>query len=429
MIGGIKLKSHKSSTRYEKIQNLPIPDEVILYTSQNVGAASLPVVQKGDTVKKGQIIASAQGECSVPLHASISGRVKEITIIDKPGGRTGEAMIIKKEGEQALELMEPVREITPESIRGRVKEAGIVGMGGAGFPTHIKLTPPKLIKTAFLNGCECEPHLTADETLMVEEAEKVLEGFILTKIAVGAEKGIIGIEEDKEEAINNIKKAVKGQSDIEVLILPKIYPQGYEKMLITAAVKKEVPSGGLPHDIGASVHNVGTCFAIYDAVHNGAPLTMRALTITGSCMINAQNVWAPVGMSVADILSYYQIETKQNPSNAEKCSIYEVYLGGPMMGIGLDTLDVGILKTTSGILVEVPHIEKEYPCVACGKCVDVCPMSLIPQQLNRFYDGKDWEKISENGLNDCMECGCCSYACPSKIPLTYKFKTAKTLVK
>lgn len=419
MRGGIKVVPNKENTRYEKIENIPFPEEVTLYTSQHIGAPSNVVVKKGDIVNRGQLIAAAQGGCSANLHASISGKIKAISKIAMPGGKVCNAVVIKKEGEQNLQLMEPLKEITPVTIRERVKDAGIVGMGGAGFPTHIKLNPPKKINTTFLNACECEPYLTADERLILEETKKVVEGFLLVKNAVGAEKGIIGIEDDKKDAIDNIRRVIKSCKDIELSILPKVYPQGYEKMLITAVTGKEVPSGGLPHDVGVSVHNVGTCLSIYEAVHEGKALIDRVLTLAGHLVINSVNVRAALGTKIEEILQYYQIEKKNS------C---EILMGGPMMGFSLDSMELSILKTTSGILVTKPSSYKEYPCLECGKCVDVCPIGLVSQRLNRFYDGMDWSRMKDEGLLDCMECGCCSYVCPSDIPLTYKFKTAKTMV-
>ncbi len=442
-IKGIKIPSYKSSTRYENIENLPIPDEVIIYTSQHIGAPATPVVKKADIVKKGQLIAEANGSCSINMHASISGKIKEIAVVNKGNGTVCEAIIIKKEGTQIADFMEPLNEITPQSIRKRVFEAGIVGMGGAGFPAHIKLDPPKKIDTAILNGCECEPYLTADERMMVEEPEKVVEGFTFAKIAVGAEKGIIGIEEDKIEAIENMKKVIKshadggGHSSIKLVILPKIYPQGYEKMLITALTTREVPSGGLPHDIGVSICNVGTCLAIYKAVIQGKPLIEKVLTLAGQAMHSSVNIKVPIGMNITDVLGYYHIEKYRD---------YEIYLGGPMMGQSLDTINVGILKTTSGIVVtnSMGADFRERACVRCGRCVDVCPVKLVPQVLNKFCDiivsnghsagsrlsaGESFalSRLEENGIYDCMECGCCSYICPSRIELAAKFKAVKNV--
>jgi electron transport complex protein RnfC len=419
MFRGLKIKSYKENTRDEKIENLPFPEEVTIYASQHIGAPSNIIVNKGDIVKRGQIIAECQGACSLNQHASISGKVKEIAKVARPCGVMCDAIVITKDGEQDIALMSPLTEITPELIRERTKEAGICGMGGAGFPSHIKLDPPKKIDIAFLNGCECEPYLTADERVMEEEPEKTVDGFALAIKAVGAEKGIIGIEDDKKTAIENIKRAAWKHNHIEVAVLPKVYPQGYEKMLITQISGREVPSGGLPHDVGVSVHNVGTCVAMYEAVYEGKPLIERVLTVSGEQMINRVNVKSVIGMKIEDILQYYEI----SKSNASK-----ILMGGPMMGTALDSTDIAVQKTTSGLLLKQPKEYKEYPCVVCGKCVDVCPMNLVPQRLNRLADGQDWAKIQEEGLRDCMECGCCTYTCPSKISLTYKFKTAKTML-
>ncbi|MCP3683736.1 MAG: electron transport complex subunit RsxC [bacterium] len=417
MFGGLKIKANKENTRFEKIENLPFPEEVVIYSSQHIGAPSKIIVKKGDVVQKGQLIGECQGLCSMNLHASIGGKVKSISKIARPGGIVCDAVIMSKEGDQTITLMEPLNELTPEKIRARVKEAGIVGLGGAGFPTHLKLNPPKEIDTAFLNGCECEPYLTSDERLMIENSQKIVEGFLFVKNATGAKEGVIVIEDDKIDAIRYMKMAASRYKDIRVVVLPKVYPQGYEKRLITAVTGKEVPSGGLPHDVGVSVHNVGTCFAVYEAVREGKPLIDRVLTLTGPEVINGVNVRATLGMSIKEILGYYQVESRDS---------YEILMGGPMMGFSLDSIDLAILKTTSGILVKLPEKQSEYPCSVCGKCVEVCPMRLVPQRLNRFFDGGDCAKLNEEGLFDCMECGSCSYICPCNIPLTYKFKAAKT---
>jgi electron transport complex protein RnfC len=370
-------------------------------------------------VEKGQIVAVVGGSCSSNLHAPVGGKVRNISKVQTPCGMMGEAVVIAKEGDQELQLMKPLDDRTPDAIRERAKEAGIVGMGGAGFPTHIKLNPPKKIDTVFLNACECEPYLTADERMMVEKPAEVINGFILAKQAVGAQAGIIGIEEDKKDAVESMRRAVSRNSDVAIRVLPKVYPQGYEKMLITAVTGREVPSGGLPHDVGVSVHNVGTCLALHYAVVEGRPLIDRVLTLGGPGVINSVNVRASIGTKVNEIIGYYQIEKRDS---------YKVLMGGPMMGIPLDSLEVSITKTTSGILLVIPRKYEERPCSGCGKCVDVCPMNLVPQRLNRFFDGEAADKMKNEGLFDCMECGCCSYICPCRIPLAYKFKGAKLLV-
>ncbi|MFW6134033.1 MAG: electron transport complex subunit RsxC [Elusimicrobiota bacterium] len=420
MFGGIKPKTDKIRTRYQKIENLPVPSAVILYTSQHIGAPSNPVVKKGDEVKKGEVIAEPVGGCSSYLHSSITGKIRAIKNIQKPGGCCTLGIIIEKQGDQnQIEQLEPLKNINPDTIRQRVKKCGIVGMGGAGFPTHIKLDPPKNIEIAFMNACECEPFLTSDERLIIEKARQVIEGFEMAKTAVYAEKGIVAIENDKPQAIDSIQKALKGRKDIELKILPKKYPQGYEKLVISESVGREVPSGGLPHDVGVSVHNVGTCYAVYQGVHHGIPLIERIVTVTGPGMVEPVNAKIPIGMKLKEILSFFQID---------RLDEYEIFLGGPMMGFSIDSLDLGVMKTTSGIVIQRPYEIKEKECIRCGKCVEVCPVGLVPQELNKLYDMQDFGKMMDIGLSDCMECGCCTYTCPSKINITYKIKTAKTKI-
>ncbi|MFC2061782.1 electron transport complex subunit RsxC [Elusimicrobiota bacterium] len=419
MYGGIKTRTYKERTRFEKIENLPLPDEVTLYTSQHIGAPSEVIVKKKEHIQKGQLIAQAYGSCSSNLHASVSGKVRDIAKIEANCGVISEAITIIREGEQDMQLMDTLKDPAPDLIRQRVRDAGIVGMGGAGFPTHVKLDPPKKIDIAFLNGCECEPYLTSDERVIIEENSKVLKGFLLVIKAIGADKGIIGIEDDKPDAIKRMKMAASTCKKVEIAIVPKKYPQGYEKMLITEVTGREVPSKGLPHDAGVSVHNASTCLAVYEAVYEGKPLVERVLTLTGPKVIGPVNVRAPIGMKIKEILQYYQIEG--SPS-------HEIFAGGPMMGVSIDSVELAVLKTTSGIMIDRERIYREYPCVRCGKCVEACPMGIVPQALNMYADGKDWKKMEEENLSDCMECGCCTYVCPSKIHLTYKFKTAKVLI-
>ncbi len=417
---GIKPLTNKETARFEPIQNLPVPEEVILYTSQHIGAPSEVIVEKKDTVRKGQLIASPKGGCSAALHSSIAGVVRDISKVNMCGGRSGKAVTIKKEKvqEQEKDFMKPLSSPDADKIIKRIADAGIVGMGGAGFPTHVKIVPPKPVDIAFLNGCECEPFLTADERVMTEYNKKVVEGFALLKKATGAEKGIIGIEDDKPVAIEKITEAAAACDDIEVKILEKIYPQGYEKMLITNTTGRTIPPGKLPFDVGVTVHNASTCLAVAEAVFEGKPLIERVVTVSGECLPHPVNYRVPLGMPVSEVLRY-------SISGISKMGEFDVYMGGPMMGVSLDSLDYGILKTTSGIIVQRPFFRKQAPCVKCGRCVDTCPMGLCPQRLNMFYEGRDFGSMSEAGLENCMECGCCSYECPSEICLTERFKEAK----
>ncbi|MGM0442152.1 MAG: electron transport complex subunit RsxC [Elusimicrobiota bacterium] len=415
---GLKIKARKKTTRFKKIENIPVPREVVLHLEQHIGAPSEPVVSKGDKVKKGTLLAEASPGCSAALHSPIAGMVKDIGMYPRYNGQIAKAVVIKKTGEQEEDFMEPVEDITPENIFKRVEEAGIVGMGGAGFPAHVKLKPPVDVDTSFLNGCECEPYLTSDEKIMEEEAKKIVEGFDYIRKAVGAEKGIIGIEADKKEAISSMKSFAARQKNIRVEVLPKVYPQGYEKMLITEVTGREVPSGGLPHDVGVSVHNAATCMAVYESIALGKPLIERVLTVTGNKMIKTGNVKVPLGISLDKIIKYYDFQKSDKE--------FEIFAGGPMMGTPVDSVEVPVEKTTSGILINNTRDMGSRPCIRCGKCVEVCPMGLVPQELNKYFEGDDYERMESAGLSDCMECGCCSYSCPSNISLTYNFKTAKT---
>ncbi len=415
---GLKLKSRKHSTRFKRIEKIPVPGEVLLHLDQHIGAPSRAMVNKGDKVKKGTMVAEASEGCSAALHSPIAGIVKDIGPYPRLDGQISPAIAIKKSGDQKKDYMEPVEDITPENIYERIRESGIVGMGGAGFPAHVKLKPPVEVITSFLNGCECEPYLTADERIMDEEAKKIVRGFDYVRQAVGAREGVIGIEADKEDAIKSMKSFVARHKNIRVEVVPKVYPQGYEKMLISKVTGREVPSGGLPHDVGVSVHNAATCMAVYESIAEGKPLIERVLTVSGNRMVKTGNVRVPLGVSFGEIIDYYDFQRSD--------SGFELFAGGPMMGTPVDSLEVPVEKTTSGILINRARSIGSEPCIRCGKCVNVCPMGLVPQELNKYFEGLDYERIKEAGLEDCMECGSCTYKCPSDISLTYNFKIAKT---
>lgn len=414
---GLSIPSFKKHNRSERIGSMPLPSTVILYASQHIGAPSEIIVKKGDEVERGGMLARAKGHCSVNLHAPVRGKVLDVGSYNLPSGAVSDAVVLEKSGdEQDILLLPPLKEKTPESLRKRAFEAGIAGLGGAGFPAHVKMEPPLKIETAFMNGCECEPFLTADERLMIEEAEKVVSGLEYMRIAVGARESVIGIEEDKPEAISRISAAAAKIKNMRVEVLPKVYPQGYEKMLITAVTGKEVPSGGLPHDIGVSVHNTGTCFSLYEAVVESKPLIERIITVGGPKVFESKNIRVSIGTPISEILSYYHVSP---------AGIYNLVMGGPMMGASVDSIDAGILKTTSGLLLFEAEGSSEYPCLRCGKCLLKCPMRLNPQVLNKAYQAGLYEEMVSSDLKDCMECGCCSYICPSGIPLTSNFRAGK----
>lgn len=423
---GIHPSYNKELTAAKKIEKALLPKKVILPLQQHIGATCKPLVKKGDAVAEGQKIGETTTSfVTAPVHSSISGKVKDIEKFPYPGGGKVLSVIIEGDGGMkewgngkiGLEL----ESLDSVALRNIIKEAGIVGMGGAAFPTHVKLSPPKekKIDAFILNGCECEPYLTSDHRLMVEEPEKVIWGMKALMKATGVSKGFIGIEENKPDAIEALKKAAEG-SDIKVVALETKYPQGAEKMLIKAIVDRKVPVGKLPMDVGVVVNNVGTAVAAYDAIKYKKPLIERVVTVSGNGVKEPKNLLVRIGTSFEDVLNQCGGIIKEGES--------EVLNGGPMMGISQTTLEAPVVKGTSGITVltgtEIKPTKYD-PCIRCSSCVEVCPVNLMPYRigdLGRLYrlnEFKTW-----GGLV-CIECGCCSYTCPSKRPLLHWIRVGK----
>jgi len=426
---GVHPPQKKNLSKDMKIRRVPPSPRVILPLSQHTGAPCKPLVSKGDMVKKGQLIGDSNAFISSPVHSSVTGKVSSIERLPHPVLGEGEAVVIETDEEDKtwLEDTQQSRDqdidlssLSPEDIRKRVREAGIVGLGGAAFPTHVKLTPPpgKIIDTVILNGCECEPYLTSDYRIMLERSDDCLFGLKIIMKAAGAKKGYIGIESNKRKAISLLRKITQKEEDIQVIPLKTKYPQGGEKMLIKAILNREVPSGGLPLDVGVVVSNVGTAVAILEAIRFKKPLIERVITVTGK-VGNPSNLLVPIGTPIS-----YCIE--QCGGLKEEAS--RIIMGGPMMGISQWTLDVPVVKGTSGILVlgKQDSISlKEEPCIKCSRCVDHCPMGLFPTILVKLVKGERWEMLGDYSIMDCIECGCCSYVCPSKIPLVQYIKLGK----
>ena len=428
---GIHPEYCKDSTKDSSITLAAIPQQVIIPLHQNLGASSEPLVKVGDQVLEGQKIGESSKFISSAVHASISGKVIKIEKRPHPCGVNVLSIVI--EGNQKVESRKQNAEhrkfedISVEEIRGAVKEAGIVGLGGAAFPTHVKITPPadKKIDTILINGSECEPYITADHRIMVEKAHDVVAGAKLVAKACGAGRIIFGVEENKKDAIKALREVIRHEPEeglydgMEVISLETKYPQGGEKMLIKAVLNREVPSGGLPLDVGVVVANVGSCVAIAEAVYRGLPLTKRVVTVTGSGIKEPKNLLVRIGTTFKDILDQCGGLTED---------AYKVIMGGPMMGVAQYTLDVPIVKATSCILVlsknEVKE-EKIYPCVKCSRCVRTCPMNLVPTRLAAYAESGRYSEFEEWGGQDCMECGCCVYVCPANIPIVQLVKLAK----
>ena len=430
--GGVHPPEEKELSEHCAFEAMPLPTMVILPLSQHLGKQAKPLVDKRATVARGQVVAEADGFISAPVHAPITGTVKSIGRESNSNGYMKEGMVIvpaaPKEGEELpadmlFDAMDPAT-ATPDEIRARVKEAGIVGQGGAAFPTFVKLSPPegKTLDAVIINGCECEPYLTRDDRFMLERPEAIVSGLQLIMRALGVERGVIGIENNKPDAIASMQKAVASHPGLEVCALQTKYPQGAEKMLIKAVNGKEVPPGKLPLDVGVVIQNIGTAVAVHDAVAKGEPSITAALTVTGRGIREPKNLLVPVGTPIKDVIEYCGGLTE----DAAK-----VIVGGPMMGVAQFNLEAPVMKATSGIVVLSKadvRKQEETGCLKCGKCVDACPLHLLPTRLARLAELNRLEEAEELGITVCMECGSCAYTCPAQIPLVQWLRLGKQRV-
>lgn len=426
--GGVHPHDEKKWTESKPIEELPLPKQVVIPVQQHIGAPAEPTVQKGDKVKKGQVLALSKGFVSVPCHASISGEVVAVEPRPHPLGVNVLSVVIDGDGsdEWATPLADKPENLNigSETIRKRILDAGIAGLGGATFPAHVKLSPPeaKPIDVVILNGAECEPFLTSDHRLMLEDPEAIVEGLKIIMHCLGVSKGIIAVEKNKKDAIKRLKSLTSGIAGIQVQGLTVKYPQGAEKQLIKAVTGRKVPAGGLPMDVGCLVHNVGTAYSIYQAVAFEKPLIDRVVTVTGPGIREPKNVKARIGTSFKELIDYCGGYTE------ESCKVIN---GGPMMGISQISDDVPVIKGTSGILVfpeKKASLKTENACIGCARCVDTCPMQLIPTHIASFVKYKQLDKAEKLGLFNCMECGTCAYVCPSKINLVHYIKLGKAQV-
>jgi len=420
--GGVKVSENKL-TENESVEVFPAPKRAVLPLAQHIGAPCEPVVKRGDKVKTGQIIANSKAFVSAPIHASISGKVTGfIKTITPSSGKVVEAIVIDSDGEDEWERMEAMDLSAPrDELLKRIRDAGIVGLGGATFPTHVKLSPPKdkRIDTIILNGCECEPYVTSDHRVMLEEGEKVLLGLEVIKRILSCDNAIIAIEENKENAISHLRDLIKRKKiSTEVVSLKTKYPQGAEKVLIKVLLNREVPLGGLPFDVGVIVQNVSTARAIYEAVFEGKALIRRVLTVTGMVK-RPKNLLVRFGTSIESLIDHC--------GRMEGAD--EVITGGPMMGISLPVLDLPVTKDVNCILVKRSLRIEERDCIRCGSCVRACPMNLLPTELVKYIKAGMYERCSEYYIDDCMECGSCAYVCPAGIPIVQYIKVAKNEIR
>ena len=424
--GGVHPKENKWYACDKQTQEFPAPDLLVIPMQQHIGAPCKPLVKKGDLVTVGQKIGDNQGLC-VPVHASVSGKVKAVEMRAHTSGTTVMSVVIENDHQNTLcpdiqpRTQAQVDALSPQELIDIIHEGGIVGMGGATFPTHVKLSGGiGKVDTVIINAGECEPYITADDRLCREEPEKLISGLKLILRIFGLETGHIGIEDNKPEAIKSLK--AHAGSSVQVDVLPAKYPQGAEKQLIYAVTGREVPSGGLPAAVGCAVFNAATCKAIHDVVYDGMPLIRRIVTVSGDILMEPKNLLVPIGTSFNDLIN--ACGHSENP--------YKVLSGGPMMGVSQYDLSVPTIKGVNAITVlghQNAYAVEEVRCLRCGKCIDACPMKLMPVLMYKAIQAKELDQMKANNLMDCIECGYCAYTCPAGVPLVLGFRVGKQLLR
>jgi electron transport complex protein RnfC len=425
---GVHPHEFKELTEKKAVEIMPLPAEVFVPLQQHIGVPCEAQVEKGQEVNTGQVIGASDKFISSPIHSPLTGTVKAIDKFQHPLGMRVTMIHITRSEEENWETMPKVtnwQEEPVDALRKVIRNAGIVGLGGAAFPTHVKLAPPtdKKIDSFILNGCECEPFLTADHRAMLEFSDKVMAGMAIISKILGVKNAYVAIENNKPDAITSIQKlCTEKYPDVKVVPLQVKYPQGAEKMLIDAILKRRVPAGGLPMDVGVVVNNVGTAIAIAEAVLEGKPLIQRIVTVTGDGIKEAKNVMVRIGTSFKQVLDFCG-GIHENTS--------QIFMGGPMMGFSQSNLNVPCVKATSGIvcITDRKKIQtKTYPCIKCGNCVTACPMNLLPTTLTHLIEAQKYEESKSLGVLNCIECGSCSFSCPSRIPLVQWLRVGKLRV-
>ncbi len=423
--GGIHPPGYKEATAHLPIEKAVEPSIVFIPLQQHIGAPTQPLVNVGDRVTVGQRLGEPQGFVSAPVHSSVSGTVKEITMIPNVIGGEVKAIVIESDGlnevDPSIKPIGSIDSLSGEEILNAIKDSGLVGMGGATFPTHVKLSipPDKNVDTFILNGAECEPYLTADDRLMLESPDDIVDGLRAMMKVTKVEKGYIGIESNKPDAIASMKKAAEPYPNIKVVALQVKYPQGAEKQLIYACTGREVPSGSLPMDAGAVVNNVATAAQVAVTLRTGMPLIDRITTVTGSAIADPKNLLMKIGVPIKEVI--------------EQCGGYsktpgKIIMGGPMMGFAQHSVDVVTTKGSSGVLVfdeKEAKLPESQQCIRCGKCVEICPAFLQPLQISGYSLKNMMDQAEKYRALDCIECGSCSFICPSKRPLLQSIRVAK----
>ena len=426
--GGVHPKENKWYACDKETVVFPEPDVLVIPMSQHIGAPCKPLVKKGDLVTVGQKIGDNQGLC-VPVHASVSGKVKAVSAMAHTNGSTVMSVVIENDHQGTLcedikpRTQEEVDALSNEDLIGIIREGGIVGMGGATFPTHVKLSGGiGKVDTVIVNAGECEPYITSDDRLCREQPEKLISGLKIVMRIFGLKEGHIGIEDNKPEAVKAMQACLTKEDGIIIDVLPAKYPQGAEKQLIYAVTGREVPSGGLPAAVGCAVFNAATVKAIHDVVYDGMPLIKRIVTVSGDILMEPKNLLVPIGTSfevLIDACGY-----KENP--------YKVLSGGPMMGAAQYDLSVPTIKGVNAITVLGASNRYEVTdcrCLRCGKCIDACPMKLVPVLMYKAMQSNDIQEMKDNNIMDCIECGSCAYTCPASVPLVQGFRVAKQLIR
>ncbi|PCI52310.1 MAG: electron transport complex subunit RsxC [Moraxellaceae bacterium] len=431
--GGIHPPQNKQQSVSASIRQLPLPDKLILPLQQHIGAPGKVLVSVGDRVLKGQLLAQAKGFVSANLHAPSSGTVIDISDqpVQHPSGLPGKCIVIETDGKEQWCEIHPIddyRQMDATQLLATINNAGIVGMGGAGFPSHVKIGTQQTISTLILNAVECEPYITSDDLLMRERAAEIIEGLQILAFILNPKEILVGIEDNKPEAIAAMRRAAQESTEanpgapcaVTIVSVPTIYPSGGEKQIIQILTGKEVPSGGLPSDLGIVCHNTGTVHAIRNAVIEGKPLISRITTMTGNLVTDPGNIEVLLGTPVSHLLQHTRTSANQ---------IHRLIMGGPMMGFSMRSTEIPIVKTSNCIIAaddqEFPDAPPEQPCIRCGACAEVCPAKLLPQQLFFYSKSKEIDKAKHYNLMDCIECGACSFVCPSQIPLVQYFRFGK----